>query len=1535
MTQTSTSNPQNPSKLLQEKSSLIIQTSEGPSLDVTAAELLRSTLKQQYPELNIDPDRTLLVTPQWKQTREQFIGFDPKIESLTETLLSQSQSGQIANFTEGEHFLTPAPLTIPPIQLAVSIEEIADILNDYAPLLYVEFQQRQLDYWNESLVDKPRWHVLSDTLKKALNLEQVNGWTADQCAVARAVCAHPDKTERAKATTTIPGIQACLIDIDYNESDNTSHFLLGGAIVLKATHNQQDMLLLYSIEGGYEAFDSMDKLGASLPGRMNMENAGASLQWRLFEPDGDIFDYLAWALVAGQIESLSALTSSRSTSTNQIFSPASTGNAGRFSAEEKERIKQLKDAVPEWLSNASATDLQDYGHYLSNQGKLRNGSALNDIELITPYAQEQMRNAIVADRRVNHGNDAVGLPLDELQITITNSMTAGAFTLPNPQDIYVESLGKFGLQNVAPYKAELKFKNNQACPEWLTVAYLNKMAEQVDIGKTYPAQLKKKLIDDEDQALLQQQRYVSLLPDLLKLKALECKLQKEARIDDVGYQYVCELMDVAQGQPRKAPLDIVIRPLSFVPRYRLLSGGDTVANMFIIGPRTPHNGPCLLYRPALEDPLIQFASFQNMIYAMHQPGELRDSVLAWLPTPALSFEYSQYVFPVGLPSPWLVTASGIELLLNLGLSGPISLGTEEITDDILATLFTSNAQTLVEQADRQSLSNGERRWELLRDSGWAIFSVASTFLTGPVGTAAWVWQSIEQLQQGLEAHERGDSLVEWTSLGDVLMTLGMILIHQAGRRISADIERLRGEPKQWPSSVTTVRPLLEPVATTMTLDTTALSGELPAAHATVLEAGESVPRRTPTALGVYLDSVKVSAPNLTNKELITLNDKPPHLYQLNEKNYAKVANRWFQVLINDDEQVQIVNPKNPARSGPLLTHDQKGNWYVDTRLRLRGGGLRSRLSALRLEKEQRKATLHAKLKAFKSQENAIAVEVAQLRENMMNATGDNFKTQTALFTDKLEARVESYQQAIEQLNEWRALGGTTGYSYDLLRLTTQMEKHLTLWFAVKSQEYSTAILTLLSNDAINTGLPVGDNLQSIENTVALSQAISERLVLARSAMTGLNVLGRAARESIQTIQKILPTYSPLDYKANEIGMAYELCVQEQAGAQMPQARKAVADIVIGAAEASQELTDILLESTKGQTTQQRITAATRILDVFADALQRIDNLPTQYPNMTKPQALARLQALIKEFQEAGQAMLYDLLPEGEQPVAPDRSTSPVAGPSRPQAKVTKTRPREPAPSDEQKTDAPAFKKLIPKTETPGKPVRNDLDVISDGLELNLELEPFITRISKDAERANSIPADRQHEFDSQALKYEEEAAAVDTAIANIRAANGTLPPVATLSAELRSAAVRLRTTGISVRASMLKKRKPRLEYLQWLHENAQVKLTRNKEGRIKTKGKGDYFQEYKILDITRNDQPLWLAHFHYDTANSPAAEPTVAHLKIADTYLDTLDLELKGQLLDLEPRDYVVRRITDPATRSLFLALEPRNPASLSKPDAT
>ncbi|MNN57812.1 hypothetical protein D3C81_1728200 [compost metagenome] len=106
--------------------------------------------------------------------------------------------------------------------------------------------------------------------------------------------------------------------------------------------------------------------------------------------------------------------------------------------------------------------------------------------------------------------------------------------------------------------------------------------------------------------------------------------------------------------------------------------------------------------------------------------------------------------------------------------------------------------------------------------------------------------------------------------------------------------------------------------------------------------------------------------------------------------------------------------------------------------------------------------------------------------------------------------------------------------------------------------------------------------------------------------------------------------------------------------------------------------------------------------------------------------------------------------------------------------------------------------------------------------------------------------------------------------------------------------------------------------MQWLLDNNQVRVVRNQQGRIRTKKRQDYFQEYQVLDMTDNDQPLWLVHFHYNSPDAPLAQYTAAHLKIADEKLKQFTAERRKVLTTLAPIDYVLRRISDP---SLFFSL--------------
>src|SRR5690606_25177862 len=115
---------------------------------------------------------------------------------------------------------------------------------------------------------------------------------------------------------------------------------------------------------------------------------------------------------------------------------------------QKNTLIGLDDAIPDWLIGASAADLDQYSRSVSALGKLYK-QASKDLFRILPidtFAQQRMRDAIIADKA-----SAVGLPLDTLEITITNSFESGGLTLPNPLDTHTETLGEYALQNQAPY----------------------------------------------------------------------------------------------------------------------------------------------------------------------------------------------------------------------------------------------------------------------------------------------------------------------------------------------------------------------------------------------------------------------------------------------------------------------------------------------------------------------------------------------------------------------------------------------------------------------------------------------------------------------------------------------------------------------------------------------------------------------------------------------------------------------------------------------------------------------------------------------------------------------------------------------------------------------------------------------------------------------------------------------------------------------------------------------------------------------------
>jgi hypothetical protein len=1492
---------------LLDKSRLVNLTSHGPTLGDVAAQMLSEALRALYPDLALDPNECMIGTPQWREENGHVVAGITRFESLSHALVRLNLYSVSANFMAAEHFLTLEPDIATPRHLAVDIEEIGRLLNDNAPLLFVEYQERQLDFWNNDDRRLPRWQELADALRKALDITQVQGWSDEECALARVIFTSPDKQTRQAVHGEFSDIQAGLVDIDTLESTSIAHLLLGGALVMRARLEQRELVLMYTIESGYESFASMDALGASLPSRISEQLNGRPMQWRLFEPEGDIFDQMAWALVASQLDAIVAIGDGSASS-----APA-TLSAPVVPADEQARLDKLESAIPAWLHSASAKDLTAYSKYITGLGKLYRDPQMKAgkdlIEPIDRFAQRLMREAITRDK---HAEGASTLPLDELEITITNSFTAGDLTLPNALDTYTRTLGQFALENTAPYQATLRFKTAETVPAWLTVDLLVNLSRQIDIGSVYPQLIKRQLIDDPQENKRQAGLYQKQLRLLLPLAALESKVRSQSGFDETGYAYICQLV----GERVVSSQKISICPLTLIPQHRLVSAADNVTNMFIIGPTDPDSGPCILYRPLFEPALLQFPSRQNLLYALHQPGELRDSVLAWLPDRHLSFEYAQYVFPVGLPSPWLITQQLSDPNLRLDGLGHVSFGNDDITGDRFQALFERNAKALVELADRQSMSNADQRWLLLQESSWSLFNVASNCLSGALGTAVWVWQSIEEIQQALDAHTRGDRLGEWSSLANVLLTLGIILTHHAVRHR----RRVAGELKPEPHFVDDLRKTDNALVISR-FDAEPLRGELPSTHCTSVEVGGSVPRRDPTALGRYLDTLKVEAPDLAQDDMIRLNDQPHHLYQLEDKTYAQVRERWFEVHLDINEQVTILDPHDASRSGPLLTHGLQGLWYIDTRLRLRGGGRKSRIQQLRHVNAHRKLELESTLQAFKDRETTLKTELRAALDARLKATEQTMQTVTNAYAAKLEETIGEYQKALEHLREWRTKGGSVGYLYDTVRLTIELQKNIAQWYVIKVHAYTKTTEPLYLTRPDDPPAQRASYAATIAQAIELGQQLEEKLSLADTSLDQLKPLGKTGISKAAQLRAMLPSATALEFKANEIGMSHEPCMEETTGPLMDQARDQMGSIIVNAASAAQDLAMLIKEPAPMAEPSATLEKMSHFVDTFNDADQRLQELLDNFPQQVKRPRVMHLRTLIEEFRQLAQARLDSLLLNDPTLQQRKATTTEQPGPSRAMIKVYKTRPREPAPAVPEKSSADPINRILPDTRPALSPVRDDLDTIDNALLLNLDCPNFLKRTRKDALRPSRIPADMQDIHEQYARKLEQSATDVEQALSNLRAAKKSVPPIASLSTEMRESATRVRREGVDIRASMYKLRKPTQTNFKWMHENAQLSLARDERGRIPTKQFGDYFQEFRILDKANNDQPLWVAHFHYKTLKTPADQPTTAHLKVADSYLATLTPDQQKTLNAFEPINGVLRKLSDPDLRKLFLDL--------------
>ncbi|AZE75750.1 hypothetical protein C4K00_5569 [Pseudomonas synxantha] len=1465
---------------------LITQLCVGPSITEVAGQLLRESLEEKYPDLHINPDTTLLGTPVWELVDDKIISSPPHYQTLSTLLARQAVLKTPTLCIEGEHFLTPLPLTEPAVHLPVRIVEIANVINVLAPVVFEALKEQLVNYWNISNGNGPHWHELSNTLRNTWNVQQVDGWTDDDCALARRLYHSPDPASRSSGSK----FQACLVDVDLVSDGKPSHTPQVFIAVLLGQSEGQDVILCQSFDG-YKKFTTQDQLGEYLTTLVYQPITYERLQWRLYEPVGNFFEQLAFSLITLQIDAFTTVGIDTSATSKKPPLSVLTGTIGQVSPKGP-NLDWYREVLPDWLAQASASDRGFYSRHLKDLAALHSQNEgktyQDDIPALQKYARDTLKEQIIKEHP-----EAAHMALDTLTIQVQSQVVWGTFTVPGQIETSTFSLVELALQNLIALPVgnqSLRMQTRKALPQWLTVDYVKSLITKVDIGSAYPALIRSKLIDDTAESARRKTLYTQHLRIQLPLLALQHKIRQEGGIDERGYRYVAAALQAETADRYVDGQAIVIRPLALVPKRRQSNEQDVVSNMYIIGPQNPETGPCLLYRPLFEAVLLQYPSPANLLYAIAQSPTLRDSVVAWLPD-AVRTDYSNYVFPGDLPSPWAVADFLVEPDKLWTYSGPMSLGQQTLNGDLFTSLFDANAKALVELADRQSVSNAENRWATLKQAGWLIFNAALPFMGRVANTGAWIWQILDQVQTFVEAHKHGEQQAQWSALTDVLLNLGMaVTLHVAtGARPGSGAAKAEAEtPRVGAETSISVEQL-----------STRTKEQPPADHDLPLNTQGALTRTT-SSLATVLDSFKIEKP----KGLAdAISDKGPyqHLYRLEQHYYAPVGTRWFEVKLVGDETLVIVDPKQTSRTGLPLIHNARGEWFIDARLRLAGGGRKGKQKKAADKAKAESEKLINRLKAFEQTKKAAQRDLQQAFEAMQDASGSSTQSKRQAYMNKLDSHSLEYEEVRQHLMTLNVFTQVPDFQQKALGYVKAQLDLNEAGIRELQIRFTPQLKTVLDQIETPSTSAQASRITDAQLMTDLCGDMIKRLDYTQTRFTELRELARAGTQLIRAAKAKLPLYTSDHLRALQVTLARNLCLEPQTITTEPDAWSLIGKIVDTADIAVETLQDALKERSKSRL-DERIETLASLVEQFQLIDEHLQDFSDDYPEQALDTPIENLRTMLSTFATRAKAALAPL--HFEQADARIRPTPPPT-PPRPMKKFIHTRfngtligePRLTAVGLEtdlvdiksplthkliatfhEKTPGVWVEHLSPGTPPPAPAAPTVEASVAHGQSLIDQLPAFQARATTQIGKPSRTPIGIEHMFHQHAQLLELAAKAIEEALTQVNATESEQPAAAALGKKLNDAAQALYQQANEQVQTMIKQRPPTFSRVEWLTSRNLVTIKKPaKRRRLKSATK-DYLDEYTLTDES-TQTVLWYAHFHYSTSDAPLDRFLYARLK--------------------------------------------------------
>lgn len=1487
------------------------------TLDAAVQALLQRNLRERYPTLTIDLPHTRLAVPQPGRSWQ----FKPLLEVVHDYL----GGGAGLDFSERHELLPylsqtpPKRLKLPVSNQTLDMQVIEGLIRELPSLLPIALQDALVDYWNASSPNGvSRWRWLGDWLMNTLRtsglkqpgLDAASRQTLDQLVSlperAQRIARHGEQAVIAYSLETVV------------EHNGQSTRLLSEHVLLTRPINGQAPVLLCAPNGHVECFASMGEFNTAWSQRLDARYVAQTFTTQRYEPEGSIFEHQASLLLNQQLEHLAALKLplGKDWLALQALYTELTEPALYFLDTDQTpyaHLDSLRAHVPDPLRHATPAERYRYRQLslelASAQQRAGNDTYLSGIDDLRTYTVNALQRELL--RLADQAQDRSAAPPHPDEVMLTFTVAAGYPGGAGIVERVPMSLTELAIRNLSARpsgQVAITHRLAHTLPAWLTLDAVmgsDGLIERVNIGKHYPLLLKDALLSDTPQAQRRERLFSEQQLLQLPLLALELSLKHEVGVTAQGARMVAALMQPDPSNQQVDQRPVVIRHLALLRSPH--AAADKVENMYLIEYQDINPGPVLLYRPLYATALQQYPQRAALFEAIAQPGPLQASVLTWLSDSArpiydhggfrephyLRFGLGSEFAPVRTPPPATLGSDGVNDELQQCL----------VTGRLMQYLFSEHSRALVDQAERESTSNQESRWQVLMEGASLLFgSLLLPWLRGPTLLAGWLLTMNASFTQTLAAIVSDDTRVQEQATIDLLLNVAMVLLDfppakawsqpaPTFRHPAWDTALRRRESDAWPV----------PPAAQVHQGTVGLPGEMARGNNTALDFSftQARHRLTPNQLS-RLQAFKVDAP----PKLPAPQSSGPYkgLYTVEDRWYAVVNGDLYRVSLEDDAGVLIVDAADSTRRGPYLWVDERGGWTVDTRLRLRGGMPPKRIAAERQRKAQRIEALTADYQRMQLRQRAMIAATDQAQLTMLNLEQQPRPNEAQLATARrqfdatLKEETTEYQQILDSLKEREELHIPVPLKDTLALLENTIKngrKHVIIAEKDRMALYRTHQRFGIEGPALS--------LAVLRDQAGYQQFLVQLLEINERTIQWLELQERLLEQLFG-----LGTSGGVVYNRLTEGRPNEITALAVKDLQIRGLKRMIVkDFAHPLFDALDSIVSPLQQHvrTHGELNSLELSAGDRmsvlesLMEHYGSALDGLQGLNLVDAEVLDPVYTHKLIGVIEAlYQNAAQRLANEVKPVAQPARRPPKR--PPVGAGRPVKRVIKTQRkgtfigqvssvgslevvevRDEVNNQLLGMYSQRGEEWVEFIEAPPPPpplTTRAVSVVKGEARKLLAMLDNHLRRAEDYRKISRHPQEVEEVLLYEASRYDKLASELDRAI-QAQAESARIAADQKLATDLHLASARLSTRGQALRRQLCLELPPTHGNLEYLIVQGQLSVSKLGE-RLQLSGKRqDFIQEYAINDSA--GYPVWYAHFHYPAADTPKTDYSAAHLK--------------------------------------------------------